>query len=111
MHLLPKVREAMVGENQITILATPHGKLCAHSTDEAIQPLIPILHHIHSIGEKHMLHAIQIIKNTGKYTFSKIIHQVLKDLHTAIEDRLAEIQKLVITHTTIFKTSGILGPA
>jgi hypothetical protein len=41
--------------------------------------------------EKHVLDAIQVIEDTGKYTFSKIIHEKGEDLDAAVENLLTQV--------------------
>src|SRR5690349_9879134 len=100
----------MIGENQITRLAIPSIHLLSHVTDKPIQPSVPIVDNVLSTVKEHMLNAVEIVKDTGKYTFTKILHQIIKYLNARVEDLLAQIEKLFVGNTALVESWCILRP-
>src|SRR5215217_3714835 len=111
MDFVSKISEPMVGQNQITIFATPLVNASRDIAHETVKPPVPILDHIQPVMKEHMLHTIQVVEDAGKHTFAKIVHQIMKDLDPTVENRLAKIEELLIRDTTVLETGCILGPA
>jgi hypothetical protein len=67
----------------------PDCGLLLNFAHKLIQLSIPILGYIESLAEKHVLHAIQTIEHSTQNAFTKILHQIKKDLFAPLEDQLA----------------------
>src|SRR4249920_3826882 len=63
-----------------------------------------------SVMEEHMLHAVEVVENTGQYTFAEIVHEIVKDLDPSFEDHLAQVKELLVGDALLFETRGILRP-
>src|SRR5215210_4485948 len=97
MYFRVKVREAVIRQNEIAVHAIPLLHTRIDLANKLIKPLIPALHNVHSIVKEHMLYAVQVIEDRGKHTLAEIIHQVIKDLDTAIENGCTQRQKLIVS--------------
>src|SRR5215510_12068334 len=111
MDFLHKGTEPVIGQNEEAMFSIPVRHLLLHLTDKTIELLVPFLGNVGPLTEKHMLDAVKAIKDTRQNTFTKVLHQIEKDLLAPLEDHLAQIQKLLVCDTAFLKARRILRPA